>query len=168
MPVTSRDIPPEGNDGEPMPPPWSEARYWCAGAVGLALLVLLLRTFFPPVVRSPVVPTPPAPAPTHAPLAVVIWTPVAELAIAPAAPATAPTRSPTASATAPAPASPLPATPGCPAAAALPEGARAGWLARAAGCPDVLFAVVHGEHRWVLRPTDFPDDLAQSLPEVQP
>lgn len=155
--MNSYDI--DSNGNRTPPPPWSESRYWIAGAVALAILILALRSLFPPAAPG-AVDTTPTLAPTAAPSTAMAPLELAPLTPGPTAPAAAPP--------APLPAPTTPATADCPAGGVLAVGERAGWLARAANCPQLVLANVAGERRWVKRPAELADDLYNQLPEVEP
>lgn len=152
MPVSSYTPGPDG--GRPQPPLWGTPRRMFALVVVLLFLVLGGRACaMDALQQTAAAPTSTLAAgePTLAPLSLPTFTPAAA-ATTVAGPA--PTSGPTASV--------------CPPAAPPPVGSSPGWLGRAAGCPDLLFALVDGEQRWVLRPSGFPEDLYRQLPELQP
>ena len=143
MPVTSRELPPPAT-----PPPLNiGALIILAIIVLLALVSLAAGALSSGAPAAPAATATPAAGATLAPLAVITATP------APEQPTTAPTIAPT-------------LTPNCPVAELPPEGARIGWLARAAGCPEVLWARVNGRGQWTRRPPTLPDAVYSQLPEL--
>jgi hypothetical protein len=151
MPVTSQwlDEPPE----RPQLP-----RNIIAGIIAAVLVLLTVR-----VIAVSVAPMP-APATATPASATAPATAPAQAGPTPAATALpALTSTPTST---PAPAQPT-AGDACPDAAEPPSGARIGWLARAAGCPDIALATLNGTRQWVRRAV-LPDDLYNQLPEVEP
>ncbi len=156
MPVTSRWL-----DEPPPPRPGLAVRVIAGAVIGLIVILtvrIAVLAVFPPSASRP---TPTAPAPTRAPLPALVP------AEAPAPPQQAATPTPT---PAPAPA-PAPAAPtigdACPPAVTPPDGARVGWLARAAGCPDIALGNLDGVRQWVRRDR-LSDDVYNQLPEVEP
>jgi hypothetical protein len=151
--VTSYEPGPDGK------PPWTSTPFWgtprraFAGVMLLLLLILGARSCVAESQRPTAAITPTAEqavAATVAPLQLPTSTPVTGV------------EQPTAGAIA------APTATRCPPGSPLEASASPGWLGRAAGCPELLFALVNGEQRWVQRPAGFPDDLYRQLPELQP
>jgi hypothetical protein len=109
---------------------------------------------------APVAPTPAKPQEAAATATVIPPATAAPILAAP------PTPEPTLVPLTPAPAAPT-AGDACPDALAPPAGARVGWLARAAGCPDIALANLDGVRQWVRRDA-LSDDIYGQLPEIEP
>jgi hypothetical protein len=145
------------------PPPRPPIRKYTVIGISLLLIVLAARVLILGIIApsSAVVAPAPATATLRADSLPAVATPhpaAQNTAVAAVAPSATPTTTPSATPTA------LPAN--CPPAASVPEGARVGWLARASGCPDVLYASVGGVRQWVRRPDGFPEALLSQLPEL--
>lgn len=153
MPVTSRWL------DDPPPPQTGLALRILAGVVLTLIAVLVVRV----IVLALIPQAPPSIAATAAPVA------PAEAATTAPAPAALPAPArpgPTPTPTAAAPAEPTIGE-ACPPAITPPAGARVGWLARAAGCPNIALANLDGVRQWVRRDR-LSDDVYNQLPEVEP